>query len=396
MHLSKKHWVYLIVTFGFIAQVFLSQILWYSETRDFFLVPMFDALPLDLGDIGNMVLFIGLLLSLIIGVFYQKKHLLFGILLFLALLFLQDLSRVQAWSYQYFLTFLVLFISWKKPTKEILPALQYLLIFTYFWSGIQKINPHYIDSVHPWLFNAFEWSKPFKHNVTIGYATAIMEVLIGVGLMFRATQKIAVILGILMHGLILAMISPWFLNWNSVVYPWNIVMICLLPILFWNRKHKMSESENESENSLNEKLPQFAIRPKSPVEWLILVCVGILPVFNLFTHFPETISMTMYNGATSQITVFFAEDEMPNCIPQKAKSEVYPALNGNLLSLDDWGVQELNVPIYNLPTYARKFGKQYCDCVENKALAGIRITNIKRWRTKDAKIVEWISCQDLK
>lgn len=387
MQLSKKHWIYSIVTLGFIAQILLSQTLWYSQTRQFFLVPMFEALPLNVGNIGNMIFFIGLLLSLIIGIFYQKRYLVSGILLFLAVLFLQDLTRVQAWSYQYFLTFLILFINWKKTTKEILPALQYLLIFTYFWSGIQKINPHYIDSVHPWLFNAFEWSKPFRHNVTIGYASAIIEALIGVGLMFRATQKIAVIVGILMHGLILAMISPWFLNWNSVVYPWNIVMIFLLPILFWNKK--INENENE-------KLPQFAIRPKSPVEWLILVCVGILPVFNLFTRFPETISMTMYNGATSEITVFFAEGEMPKCIAPKAKPEVYPALNGNLLSLDDWGVQELNVPIYDLPTYARKFGKQYCNCVENKALAGIRITNIKRWETEDAKIIEWVLCKDLK
>ncbi|NJN77562.1 MAG: HTTM domain-containing protein [Saprospiraceae bacterium] len=103
----------------------------------------------------------------------------------------------------------------EKPTKELLPALQYLLIFTYFWSGIQKINPHYIDGVHPWLFSAFDWSEPFANNVMIGYATAIVEALIGVGLVFRVTRKIAVITGILMHGLILAMISPWALDWNS-------------------------------------------------------------------------------------------------------------------------------------------------------------------------------------
>jgi hypothetical protein len=385
MNLSKKHWIYLITALGFMAQIFLSQTLWYSETRHFFLVPMFDALPLDLGNIGNMVLFVGLLLSLIIGVFYQKKYLLFGILVFLTLLILQDLTRVQAWSYQYFLTFLILFVNWKKPTKGILPALQYLLIFTYFWSGVQKINPHYIDSVHPWLFSAFEWSEPFKNNVTIGYATAIIEALIGVGLLFRSTRKVAVIGGILMHGFILTIISPWFLNWNSIVYPWNIVMICLLPTLFWHK------NENKSEN-----VSQFIVLPKSPVEWLILVCVGILPIFNLFTHFPETISMTMYNGATSEITVFFTDEEVPDCIPQQAKSEAYPAQNSNLLSLDDWGLQELNVPIYDLPTYAQKFGKQFCNCIDNKLKAGIRITNTKRWETEDSKIIEWISCEDLK
>ncbi|NJN77560.1 MAG: hypothetical protein HC803_03895 [Saprospiraceae bacterium] len=79
---------------------------------------------------------------------------------------------------------------------------------------------------------------------------------------------------------------------------------------------------------------------------------------------------------------------------QKAKANIYPAKNGNLLSLDDWGVQELNVPIYDLPTYAQKFGKQFCNCVEDKAHAGIRIANTKRWKKEDSKIIEWMSCAD--
>ena len=75
MQLTKQHWVYLVVTIGFLAQILLSQALWYSSNRQFFLVPMFAALPLNIGDLGNMILFIGLLLSLIIGEFYFNQFL---------------------------------------------------------------------------------------------------------------------------------------------------------------------------------------------------------------------------------------------------------------------------------------------------------------------------------
>ncbi|MFT5834441.1 MAG: hypothetical protein ACI97N_002080 [Cognaticolwellia sp.] len=386
MQLSKKHWIYIVVTLGFITQILLSKELWYGESRLFFLVPMFKTLPLNIGNIGNMLLFIGLLLGLLIGVFYHKRYLLIGVLGFIAILFLQDITRIQAWSYQYFLLFFILFIDWKKTTKETLPALQYILIFTYFWSGFQKINPHYVDSVHPWLFSAYDWSKPLAESTVLAYGTAIIETVLGIGLMFRVTQKIAVIGAISMHILVLSMIGPWALDWNSVVYPWNIVMIFLLIILFWHKNDKKTESPKP-----------FLLTPQSSIQWIILIAVGILPLFNiLFNRFPETISMTMYNGATSELTVYFPENENPKCIPYEAKGDVYPALNGNLLSLDDWGVQELNVPVYDLPTYAQKFGKQFCDCVEDKLNSGIRVTNIKRWQTKDSKIIEWISCQDLK
>jgi hypothetical protein len=383
MKLTKKHWIYSIVTIGFLVQIYLSLSLWYGESREFFLVPMFDNLPLNIGNIGDMTLFIALLVSLIMGVFYHKKYLLGSVLLFMILLFLQDLTRVQAWSYQYFLTFAVLFIDWKKPNKILIPTLQLILIFTYFWSGIQKLNPHYVANVHPFLFTTFDWLEPFGNNPKFGYVSAVFELLIGLGLYFRKTQRITLILAIGMHLSILVIIGPLGLDWNEIVYPWNFVMIFSLPILFWNTT-KTKEVETE-------KNPFLYLGSRV----LIILIIGILPVFNLFTRFPETISMTMYNGATSEISVYYQGDEIPNCIPKVTQEDIYPTRLGNQISLDDWGIDELNVPVYDLPTYARKFGKQFCDCLENKEIAGVRITNMKRWQTKDYMMTEKIDCSDL-
>lgn len=383
MKLTKKHWIYSIVTIGFLVQMYLSQLLWYGENRQFFLVPMFEKLPMTIGNIGNMILIIGLMLSLIIGIIYHKRYLLGGVLLFLMLFFLQDITRVQAWSYQYFLTFIVLFIDWKKPNKILIPTLQLILIFTYFWSGIQKLNPHYVTNVHPFLFTAFDWLEPFGNNAKFGYVSAIFELLIGIGLYFRKTQRVTVILAIGMHLSILAIIGPWGLDWNEIVYPWNFVMIFSLPILFWNVT-KSSKTETE-------KIPFSDLITRAG----IVLLIGILPVFNLFTRFPETLSMTMYNGTTSEISVYYEGETIPNCIPEVTQGDIYPIRLGNQLSLDDWGIDELNVPVYDLPTYARKFGKQFCDCLENQENAGVKITNMKRWQTENYMVIEKIDCSDL-
>lgn len=384
MPITKEHWVYIVVTLGFVSQIFLSQSLWYDANRQFFLVPIFSFLPFDVGNIGNMFLFVGLLMSLLIAIFYYRKNTLIPIILLVAILMLQDMTRIQAWSYQYFLTFLVLFLDWRKPIEKSLPVLQLIMIFTYFWSGIQKLNPHYVEAVHPWLFSAFEWSKPYAEIGNWAYWTAAFETLVGIGLIFQRTQKISIIAGLGMHLFILLMIGPWGEDWNSVVYPWNIVMMCLLVILFW-RKPKNTEI-----------IPAFLKIPSTTTQWFIIVVLGILPIFNIFTRFPETISMTMYNGATSELSVFFNENEAPNCIPKVATKNIYLTRNGNQLSLDDWGIDELNVPIYDLPTYAKKFAKQFCDCIKDKDNAGIKITNVKRWTREDYVIIERINCVDKK
>ena len=382
MKWNKQRLVYIVNTLGFLSQILLSKSLWYPANRQFFLVPMFDFMTLDFGNIGNIILFVGLLLSLVLALFYYKKNILLTAIVFFAILMLQDITRIQAWSYQYFLTFIILFIDWQKPRDRALVALQYIMIFTYFWSGLQKLNPHYVEVVHPWLFGVYKWSEPFADIGNWAYVSAFFEALIGIGLIFKKSRKLSVIGGLGMHVFILAMIGPWGEDWNSVVYPWNIVMMALLLLLFWRKPE--------------EKQPFTLFQlPQTSTHWLVLVLFGVLPAFNLFAKFPETISMTMYNGATSELSIFFDEPETPDCIPDVAQKHIYPFAHGYYLSLDNWGGSELNVPIYDLPTYAEKFGKQFCDCIKHKEKAGIKITNVKRWTRENYIIEEQLNCLEI-
>ena len=382
MKWNKQRLVYIVITLGFLSQILLSKSLWYPANRQFFLVPMFDFMTLDFGNIGNIILFVGLLLSLVLALFYYKKNILLTAIVLFAILMLQDITRVQAWSYQYFLTFVILFIDWQKPRDSAFVALQYIMIFTYFWSGLQKLNPHYVEVVHPWLFGVYKWSEPFADIGNWAYASAFFEALIGIGLMFKKSRKLSVIGGLGMHVFILAMIGPWGEDWNSVVYPWNIVMMALLLLLFWRKPEEKQP-------------PTLFQLPQTSIQWLVLVLFGVLPAFNFFTKFPETISMTMYNGATSELSVFFDEPEAPGCIPDVAQKHIYPFAYGYYMSLDNWGGSELNVPIYDLPTYAEKFGKQFCNCIKHKEKAGIKIANVKRWTRENYIIEEQLNCLEI-
>ena len=383
MKWDKQRLVYIVITLGFLSQILLSKSLWLDSNRQFFHVPMFDFIALDFGNIGNIILFAGLLLSLVFALFYYKKSILLTAIVLFAILMLQDITRIQAWSYQYFWTFIILFFSWRTSKESAVVALQYIMIFTYLWSGLQKFNPHYVEVVHPWLFGVYRWSEPFAEIGNWAYASALFEALVGIGLIFEKSRKLSVFCGIGMHAFILIMIGPWGEDWNSVVYPWNIVMMALLLLLFW-RKPK-------------EKQPFITLfqLPQKSTQWLALILFGVLPAFNFFTKFPETISMTMYNGATSELSIFFDEPETPDCIPDAAQKDIYPFAHGYYLSLDKWGLSELNVPIYDLPTYAEKFGKQFCNCIDNKEKAGIKITNVKRWTRENYIIEAQLNCLDL-
>ena len=56
----------------------------------------------------------------------------------------------------------------------------------------------------------------------------------GLVLLRADTRRVGVITIVGMHVFLLIVLSPLALGWNSVVAPWNVAMIVLVPGLFWN------------------------------------------------------------------------------------------------------------------------------------------------------------------
>ena len=274
----------IVIGIALVIQVLISYPLWLTTARAFPLVPIIGNSTMKMNDFVHWLLFVMLTgASLFTAIFYKKKlftYLLIGVLILMMLL---DVTRIQAWTYQYLLILLVIglydfstifkdeeskivekeviksrrtkkskikggkskssqsstqttVISQVKMLgrKELYPyfllSLQLVLIFTYLWSGIQKLNIYFANDVFPWLMTSFSVLEPLGEYAYLGYGIAIIEALLGVGLFFSRTRKTTIWAATFFHLIILIQLIG--LKWNSVVWAWNIAMIAFNWILF--------------------------------------------------------------------------------------------------------------------------------------------------------------------
>ena len=181
LSISRFEWVKIIIGIAFIIQVLLSLKLWYSVERLYPITPMFGIQSFWTNKLMQMILLWVLLISALGLIFIRNMKVSTMIfLVVLSLFFIQDVSRIQAWSYQYFMMVFVLAIfAFFKNTKNTLVALQLVLIFTYFWSGIQKFNIYFAEMVYPWLLEAHPVLSALEEYSTLAYVIAVFETLLG-------------------------------------------------------------------------------------------------------------------------------------------------------------------------------------------------------------------------
>jgi uncharacterized membrane protein YphA (DoxX/SURF4 family) len=161
---------------------------------------------------------------------------------------LLDLNRWQPWFFQYTLMFFILaFFNFRcddlRYQQAIINTFKLMIAGIYFWSGLQKFNPHFLTDTFPWLMEPlgtmFGTQTSDNFNF-LGYAFPLIETGTGICLMIPALQKPAVITAASMHCFILLVLSPFGHNYNPVVWPWNIAMITFVFILFF---HESAEGD---------------------------------------------------------------------------------------------------------------------------------------------------------
>ena len=150
-----------------------------------------------------------------------------------AALVLWDQTRAQPWLYQG-----VLFLGAFAFADRLRPACQLILVATYFWSGVSKLNPDFGPAMLPWALKAASPSAslPAEWLAPIGIALGALEALIGVALLLPRVRRPAAVAAALMHGLLLLAIGPLGQDWNHVVWPWNLGLGMLVLLLFWFRE----------------------------------------------------------------------------------------------------------------------------------------------------------------
>lgn len=256
-----------------------------------------------------------------------------------------DQNRWQPWEYQY-LFMLFIFIIYKNKAERIAASIACILIGTYFYSAASKFNGGFLFSVWDYtiLRRYFKLSEGYTHNNVIhyaGYALPVIELACSLGLMFALTKKPAIYILTAMHVFILFLLGPIGLDYNKVIWPWNIAMIIFLWMIF---KHE-----------INAKLLWKNTSKLVALFWILL------PAMNFTDWWDNYLSSNLYSGNTP-LMIICVNDGKGNISEGKFFNKTnVPGIckDGYTLSIQSWALTEMNVPPYPEERIYRAIKKEW-------------------------------------
>ena len=343
-----------IIVGGLFAGLALSPNLWLSE-RLYPLTPVFPwlgAIPSPFDFASYLTL---LVLLLAIAAVKRPAKLIgcFSLLAITVALF--DQSRWQPWFYQYLAMLVALGLyDYKRGEDDdihnpALNACRLIVACTYLWSGLQKAHAGFATDTVPFLIHPLQKLFPaWSGSLHIGVAVIapIVETSIGIGLLTRRFRKVAIVTAFGMHAFILLRIGPFGANWNTVVWPWNIAMLCFLLVLFW-RSPGLSVKE--------------IVWPRRRFQLVILLLFGVAPLFSFLNWWDAYLSSALYSGTRNTATIY-VKNALADRLPPEILRQVFltkkPGINE--ISLVKWAMREQNVAVYPEPRIYRNVARSLC------------------------------------
>ncbi|MBY0549174.1 MAG: hypothetical protein K2W95_18010 [Candidatus Obscuribacterales bacterium] len=320
---------------GLLASMLYSFPLWLNSSREYPLLPPLDWWPL-LPRPVDLIALLTLVLAAVVRIFSNKLRWLSLLVAVIAvLLALQDQTRWQPWFYQYILMLVFLAAGHKFGNRQGLDACCIIMSFTYLWSGLQKVNAGFCMELVPWLFHL----DP-KYGIAAGIACALAEATLGIALLLQRSRKIACILLSIMHLTLVGFL--YHHNWNSVVWPWNLVMCALTFSLFWRDSQRSTSA--------------MLLPGKSAIKIAALLLFGFLPALNFIGLWDAYLSASLCSGNTLRARLQFSREQYEKLTP-KAKELAEPVDDVFELDVFDWSMKDLNVASYPEPRAYQELGR---------------------------------------
>ena len=324
-----------IVLIGLLVSVLLSYNLWAGQ-RWFPKAPLFweyDVIKSPYDYIQLLVL----LTLIVINIMSRNKYYLFLLVLFSVYLCLDDQNRLQPWFFNYVLILLVLLFYRQRvdaPNNytSIFISLQLLVALIYIYSGLQKINSHFINDTYSWMIeplNSIFSNRQMTLLLRLGHSVPVIEILLGLGLLIKPTRYITLPLIIMMHIIILILLGPMGKSYNSVIWPWNLTMIALNIVLYGNVER--------------ERFFDVAILFRGVSFYIVITFMLIFPFFSFQNKYDSYLSSSLYSGNTHNCKIILS-DKAYQALPYYIQNFVTTNANYNMLNLKRWCIAELNVP----------------------------------------------------
>lgn len=335
---------------SFLVSMFMAFKLWTGINRIIPEVPLLDSAILSNARI-QFILIGTLVFSLLLS--FSQKLARFIIPISLAaftLLVLSDVNRLQSYYYQYLAMLLVLALMYKRSSGTQAAVLYVILAGVYFHSGLTKWNDNFVHYVFPNMLYAFSyvsletWQQfSFK---AIAYSIPLGEMIVGLLLLVPRTRKIALYLIVMLHIGILFTIGPLGLNWNPIVWVWNISMIAINILLYFMQ--------------LEEPVGYKAI-VRIPAFGLIILLFGILPFLNQIDKWDNYLSFSLYSGTTPNVQLHLENARELNDVP------LFYLEQDTFIDLNVWALQDISTAIYAEEWVFEEVAQELCaeiNCTE--------------------------------
>ncbi len=227
--------IFRLTLFFWLITKIISYRLWLGDHL-FPTAPFFGFLP-EYPDFLNGFLFGSSCVLVLLLLLRPRNNELIWILLFVEFIqLLPDQNRWQPYIFQFIFTAAAFLFS-NGSSKRFLSTIGFFVGCMYLHAGLHKLNGGFLYLVwERMILHRFfgvelsEFENPIVHYS--GLLLGLLEFIAGLGLLFARKKTIYACILILMHLFIVIMISPIGINYNMIVWPWNILMICVLPLLF--------------------------------------------------------------------------------------------------------------------------------------------------------------------
>jgi len=351
-------WLKIIIAASFFIGIIIANHLWFGA-RLYPKSPVVDTLkllPAWTDDIAAALLLCGLVL---IAFSKNPKRYIVAVLALCIFLIAEDQGRLFPSFYEYIiLLFIFAACSWKKERRDvsrnILNVCRFGVALIYFWSGMQKINPFFEGQIS-WVMLPILQVFPALRGGFIGWAGIIaplVEIEIGIALLFKKTRNAALIEALFMHAALFFLIGPWRNPWNAGAWAWNLASGFIVFILFFR-------TENIAAKEI--------IFPKHGEKYFAygaaMIFFGILPGLNFINIWDSSASFNVYSGNVARGEIYVnksAVKEFPAGIQKYIDASSGSLGSYYFLDLNAWSENELRAEPYPAPRIFKDITRSLC------------------------------------
>lgn len=270
----------------------------------------------------------------------------------IAVFCLADQTRWQPWVFQY--SVLLALVGFGRATadpddeRRLLNIARLIVAFTYIFSGLQKINPNFVEDEFPWLVMPITNLLPSAGVMLRGFGLAVplIQVVFGIGLLTQRYRRVSLIAAVAMHVFILAMLGPAGLNWNAVVWPWTATM-AVFDVLLFSGPSNFSWRE-------------IAGNRRDPRHLTAITLFALLPLLSFFNLWDSYLSSALYSGNLTEAQIYFSDIGATSLATGIRSRLIHTSPDTNVLNIQRWAMEDLNVTPYSETRVFKAIARDVC------------------------------------